>query len=78
MATREFQSNSLAGRVGAIWEESGKPDWSLEKTVNQCKNVDEALMQEQRNPAPKFRAARMERDATYIDTWVRGCRFEWL
>ena len=40
--------------------------------------VDEELERENRNPAPKFRTARLERDTKYIEWWVRGCKFEWL
>jgi hypothetical protein len=73
-----MRNGSLRGEVRAIWEESGKPKWNAEKTINTCSVANNALLGRRLNPAPKFREAITRKDNKYIRQWVMGCHFEWL
>jgi hypothetical protein len=69
---------SLRGRVIDAWTHSNSPDWDVDKTSLVCIEEDERLEEENRNPARRFREARLRGDDDYIKQWTQGCRFEWL
>jgi len=70
--------HSLRRRVIDDWDHSGPPDWDVDKTSSVCVEEDERLEAEGRNPAPRFREARLRGDEDYIKQWTQGCRFDWL
>jgi hypothetical protein len=70
--------NSLRGRVIRRWEEVGKKDWSLEKTIGICIEVEGELAKAGLNRTPKFSHKIRENEQGYIRNWVQGCHFEWI
>jgi len=72
------QSNTLRGRVIAVWKGRGKGKWSKEETLGVCKAVDYQLEVEGLDPAPMFRKALADGNKTYITQWLLGCHFSWL
>ncbi len=73
--TRE---NSLRGKVILRWERACKPDWSLEKTIDICIEVEGELKKAGINRTPQFSCRIRENDKRYIRNWVQGCHFEWI
>lgn len=61
-----------------MWKKASSPNWDVNKTIEACEIADANLNKRNLNPAPKFREARMKRDARYIRQWVLGCHLLWL
>ncbi|MBW8038707.1 MAG: hypothetical protein FVQ85_01765 [Planctomycetes bacterium] len=73
-----IKENSLRGRVILRWEKAGKPDWSLEKTISICIEVERELKKVGLHRTPQFSRNIMENNKRYIRNWVQGCHFEWI
>lgn len=74
----EFRSGTLRGEVGLNWEQSGRPNWDLTRTIRQVEIEDQRLASAGSNPARVFRKARLRRDHDYVQRWTLGCKFPWL
>jgi len=72
------RENSLRGRVVLRWEEAGKQNWSLEKTIDMCIEVEAELQKAGFNHTPKFSSKIKGNDQRYIRNWVQGCHFKWI
>lgn len=56
----------------------GKPDWSLERTLMVCINIDSEFEKVGLRPAPRFRDEVGLNNRKYLINWVQGCHFPWL
>jgi len=72
------KENSLQRRVILRWKKAGKPDWSLEKTISICIEVERELNEEGLHSTPQFSRKINENNKRYIKNWVQGCHFPWL
>ena len=70
--------DGLRGLVIEAWENAGRPRWTVAETIEVTESIDEALATAGRGRAPKFRAARLAGDRTYIKSWVNSSRLKWL
>jgi hypothetical protein len=73
-----MNDKSLKGIVTGKWESEGQPRWDVAKTIHELEGADDELAGEGLNPAPTFRAKRLQGDDVYVRTWTLGCHFPWL
>ncbi|MGH2796140.1 MAG: protein NO VEIN domain-containing protein [Thermoleophilaceae bacterium] len=72
------QADSVRGMVIAAWQTAGSPEWDLDRTIAAAEEADDALEQQELDPAPTFRSHRRRGDHAAVKGWVQGCRFPWL
>ncbi len=72
-----YRSGSLRGEVG-LKAAKDPEQWGLARTVRETVIADQVLERHGKNPAPKFRKARLRADHDFIEKWVRGCKFPFL
>jgi hypothetical protein len=70
--------DSLRGLVISRWEESGRPHWDLDRTIQETESADAELARRGQNPAHTLRTHRLSHDDVYVRSWTKGCRFPWL
>jgi hypothetical protein len=73
-------NQGVMGTVVRRWEEAGRPDWSLEITIEEVKRTDAELY---RDGLGKIRHRRLRQhiehgDEEYVRRWILGCHFCWL
>jgi hypothetical protein len=73
-----IQADSVRGMVVAAWESAGRPQWDLDRTIAATEEADDALDQQELDPAPTFRLHRRLGDRAAVKGWVQGCKFPWL
>lgn len=72
------RKDSIRGRVISAWESADKPDWSIQKTKEECIIANNKSEEAGLCPAPQFRKAIKSQDNQYIRNWVGGCHFPWI
>jgi len=73
-------SQGIMGRVVYHWGKAGRPEWSLERTVEEVKQADAQLY---RDGLGKVRHRKLRQhieqgDEEYIRLWILGCHFCWI
>ena len=73
-------SQGIMGTVVQKWEEAGRPDWTIERTIDEVKRVDAQLSRDGLGKV-RHRALREhihQGDEEYIRLWTLGCHFCWI
>jgi len=73
-------TQGIMGFVVRRWEDSVRPDWSLEKTIEEVKLADAQLTRDGLGKV-RHRALRqhiVQGDEKYVRLWTLGCHFCWI
>jgi len=73
-----WRHGTIRGETRMKWERAGRPNWSLDQTIEECINIDKNLETRGTCSAPKFRKARKAGNDEYIKHWVNNSGFCWL
>lgn len=77
--SRHNVSEGIMGTVVQLWEKSGKPDWTLGRTIEEVKRADAQLTRDGLGKIQRKLRQHIEQgDEQYIRQWVLGCHFCWI
>lgn len=70
----------IMGAVVQLWEKSGMPNWTLERTIEEVKRADARLSRDGLGKVRhrKLREHILKGDEEYVKQWTLGCHFCWI
>lgn len=73
-------SQGIMGTIVRRWEESGRPHWSLERTIEEVRRADAQLYRDGlgKTGHRRLREQIQQGDEGYVRSWTLGCHFCWV